>query len=151
MAQPVDLVVDGRVLLDVGVRGRHVGLGLVVVVVGDEVLHPVTREELLQLGGQLRGQGLVGLDDQGGTLDRLDGPGDGGGLARSGDAEEGLIAVAATQPFDQPGDGLGLVAGGAERRDHLEVGHGTDGTGRLVTRMAWASGRRWPGWGLRTP
>ena len=37
VAHLVDLVVDGRVLLDVGVGGRDVGLRLVVVVVADEV------------------------------------------------------------------------------------------------------------------
>jgi hypothetical protein len=46
VAQPVDLVVDRRVLLDVGVARGHVGLGLVVVVVADEVLDPVVGEEL---------------------------------------------------------------------------------------------------------
>src|SRR5690606_4750656 len=37
-AEPVDLLVDGEVLLDVRVRGDDVGLGLVVVVVRDEEL-----------------------------------------------------------------------------------------------------------------
>ena len=41
VAQPVDLVVDRRVLLDVGVAGGDVRLGLVVVVVADEVLDAV--------------------------------------------------------------------------------------------------------------
>ena len=41
VAQPVDLLVDRRVLLDVEVPRRDVGLGLVVVVVGDEVLDRV--------------------------------------------------------------------------------------------------------------
>ncbi len=131
MAQPVDLVVDGGVLLDVGVRRRDVRLGLVVVVVGDEVLDPVVGEELLELGGQLRGQGLVRLDDQGGPLDGLDGPGDGGRLARSGDAQQRLVPVAPFEPGHQPGDGLRLVAGGAERRHDLEFGHVADGTGRV--------------------
>ena len=129
--EPVDLVVDRRVLLDVGVRRRDVGLGLVVVVVGDEVLDPVPREELLQLGGQLGGQRLVGLDDQRRALDGLDGPGDGGRLARPGDAEEGLVAVAALQALDQAGDGLGLVSGGTEGGDDLEGGHVVKGTGRV--------------------
>ena len=57
---PVDLVVDERVLLDVGVRLGDVGLGLVVVVVGDEVLDRVLREERLELAVQLGGQRLVG-------------------------------------------------------------------------------------------
>ncbi len=56
MAEAVDLVVDGRVLLYVGVGRREVRLGLVVVVVGDEELDPVLREEVPQLGGQLGGQ-----------------------------------------------------------------------------------------------
>jgi len=56
VAHPVDLVVDERVLLDVGVRLRDVGLGLVVVVVGDEVLDRVLREERLELSVQLGGR-----------------------------------------------------------------------------------------------
>ena len=62
VAQPVDLVVDRAVLLDVRVARGHVGLGLVVVVVGDEVLDPVVGEELAELVGQLGGQRLVGGD-----------------------------------------------------------------------------------------
>ena len=46
MPQSVDVVVPGRVLLDVEVSLRDVGLGLVVVVVGDEVLDGVVGEEL---------------------------------------------------------------------------------------------------------
>jgi hypothetical protein len=34
-------------LLDEGVGARHVGLGLVVVVIGDEILDRVVREEVL--------------------------------------------------------------------------------------------------------
>ena len=47
--QPINVLIDGCVLLDVRVRGRHVRFGLVVVVVGNEILDRVTREELLQL------------------------------------------------------------------------------------------------------
>ena len=50
VAHAVDLLVDERVLLDVGVRGRDVGLWLVVVVVADEVLDRVVWEELLFRG-----------------------------------------------------------------------------------------------------
>ena len=98
VAEPVDLVVDGRVLLDVGVARRHVGLGLVVVVVADEVLDLVVREELPELAGQLRGQALVRGDDQRGPLGLLDGPADRGALARAGDAEEGLVPLPARTP-----------------------------------------------------
>ena len=54
--EAIDLVVDRRVLLDEGVTGRDVRLGLVVVVVADEVLDPVVREELPHLLRELRRQ-----------------------------------------------------------------------------------------------
>ena len=45
VAHAVDLLVDRGFLLDVGVGARDVGLGLVVVVVGDEILDRVVGEE----------------------------------------------------------------------------------------------------------
>ncbi len=59
VAEPVDLVVARRVLLDVRVAPRQVRLGLVVVEVADEVLDRVVREELAELGVELGGQRLV--------------------------------------------------------------------------------------------
>ena len=64
VAQPVDLVVDRGVLLDVEVLRRDVRLGLVVVVVGDEVLDRVVGEELAELVAELRRQRLVVGDHQ---------------------------------------------------------------------------------------
>ncbi len=57
--QPVDLLVDRGVLLDVDVALRNVRLGLVVVVVADEIVDRVVREELLELAVELGGQRLV--------------------------------------------------------------------------------------------
>ena len=51
-------------LLDVGVRARHVGFGLVVVVIGDEVFDGVVREEALELAVELRCQRLVRREDE---------------------------------------------------------------------------------------
>ena len=53
-----------RVLLDVEVGLRDVRLGLVVVVVGDEVLDRVVREELPELVAELRGERLVVRDHE---------------------------------------------------------------------------------------
>ena len=72
MAEAIDLVVDRRVLLDVEVLRRHVRLRLVVVVVADEVLDRVVREELAELVAELRGERLVVGDHEGGTLKPLD-------------------------------------------------------------------------------
>jgi hypothetical protein len=114
--EPVDLVVYRGVLLDVGVRPRDVGLWLVVVVVGDEELDAVVRQHVAELGGELGGERLVGLDDQGRPLELLDHPGDGGGLARAGDPFEGLEAQPVEHAARELGDRLGLVASGLERR-----------------------------------
>ncbi len=82
--QPVDLVVPARVLLDVRVAAGQVRLGLVVVEVADEVLDRVVREELAELGVELRGERLVVGEDQRRPVDLLDRPGEGRRLARAG-------------------------------------------------------------------
>ncbi len=122
MAHAVDLLVDGGFLLDVGVGARDVGLRLVVVVIGDEIFHRVVGEERLELAVELRGQRLVGRQDEGGALRRLDHLGHGEGLAGAGDAEQHLRAVVALHAFHQLLDGLRLVAlrlevGGDPERD----------------------------------
>ncbi len=120
VAHLVDLLVDRGVLLDVGVRRRDVGLGLVVVVIAHEVLDGVLREQRFELLVELRRQGLVGGDDQGGTLDGLDDVGHREGLARTGDPEEDLVRVPLFDPPGQLFDGLGLVPPGLEVGDEPE-------------------------------
>ncbi len=93
VAHAVDLLVHRRFLLDVGVGARHVGFGLVVVVVGDEVLDRVVGEEALELAVELGRQRLVGRQDQRRALGALDHLRHGEGLARAGDAEQHLVAL----------------------------------------------------------
>src|SRR5512136_244066 len=113
-AEAVDLVVDRRFLGDVGVRGRDEGLRLVVVVIADEVLDGVAGEEAAEFLVELGGQRLVVGDDQHRPVDPGDDVGHGEGLARAGDALEDLMAGAGADPFDEPVDGLDLVAFGDE-------------------------------------
>ena len=135
VAQPLDLLVDRGVLLDVGVRLGDVGLGLVVVVVGDEVLDRVVGEELAQLVGELRRERLVGLEHQHGPLDLLGDPGHGRGLAGAGRAEEDDVLDAALDPLGDLLDGRRLVTRGLVvgddlegRHPALEIGHWSHGT-----------------------
>ncbi len=114
MAQPVDLIVDGGVLLDVRVRLWDVCLGLVVVVVADEVLDPVLREELAELVGELGGQRLVGGQHERRLLHLLDQPGDGRRLAGAGDAEQRLESASTFYSVGQLRNGLRLIAGRLE-------------------------------------
>ena len=109
-AEALDLVVDAGVLFDVGIGAGDVGLGLVVVEVGDEVFDGVFGEEVLELGVELGGECFVMAHDERRFADLLDDVGHGEGFAGAGDAEEGLVAVAGADGFDEFGDGLALVA-----------------------------------------
>ncbi len=122
MAHAVDLLVDRGVFLDIGVGPRDIGLGLVVVVIGDEIFDRVVGEKALHLAVQLGRQGLVGRQHQGRALQFGDDVGHGEGLARAGDAEQHLIALVRLQPRDQFVDGLGLIAGGLEVALQAEFG-----------------------------
>ena len=111
MAQTVDVVVPRGVLLDVEVGLGHVRLGLVVVVVGDEVLDRVVGEELAELVAELRGKRLVVRDHERGPLDLLDDPRHGRGLAGAGRPEQRLVALAGAEPFGESCDRRRLISG----------------------------------------
>src|SRR5690606_34181163 len=117
--------------------------GLVVVVVADEVLDRVVREELLELAVQLRGQGLVRRHHQGWLLHPLDDVGDGVGLARAGDAQQRLPRKPVLEAFDEPLDRPRLVARGLVRGNELErgggrgAGHRGRRAGPAVERSTW--------------
>ena len=101
-----------------------IGLRLVVVVVGHEVLHRVVGKELLELLTQLGGQGLVVGQDQRRALDGLNDLGHRIGLAGAGDAQQHLLPQAVAEAAGQLFNGLGLVAGGRIRGNNLEIRHG---------------------------
>ena len=126
-AHLLDVGIDGCVLFDVGVGRRHVRFGLVVIVVGDEILHGVAREELSKLAVELRRERLVGRQHQRGTLHFGDHVGHREGLARAGNAQQRLMRQAGLQTVDEAGNGGGLIASRAIVRDHLEIGDGLHG------------------------
>ena len=127
VAELVYLVVDVSFLLDVRVGRGDVGLRLVVVVVGDEVLDGVLREEIAELLRELGRKRLVGCDDERRLLYGLDGLRHRVGLAGAGDAEEGLMAHAAAYAVREPFDGLRLVAARLEVGDDAERRSGPGG------------------------
>ncbi len=109
-AQALDFLVHAGVFLDVGIRPGDVGFRLVVIEVGDEVLHGILREELLELAVELGRQGLVVGEDQRRAVERLDDIGHGEGLPGTGHAQEGGVILPGTDPPDQLLDRLGLIA-----------------------------------------
>ncbi len=110
----VDLLVDRRILLDVGVGARDVGFRLVVVVIRDEILDRVVGEEALELAVKLGRQRLVRRQHQRRALRRLDHLCHGEGLARAGHAQQNLGAVVAVGALDEILDRRRLVALGLQ-------------------------------------
>ena len=132
----LDVLVDRAVLLDVEVARRHVRLGLVVVVVRDEILDRVVREELAELRVELRGERLVRREHQrraAGARDDV-APSCRSCPSRSRRAASGTTSPS-RKPFDQLVDRLGLVARGLERLVQLvgTVGKGDDHDSRAGT------------------
>ena len=100
-----------------------IGLGLVVVVVGDKILHRVVGKELFELLAQLGGQRFVVGQNQRGTLDGLNNLCHCVGLAGAGDAQQHLLPQAVAQTLRQFRNGLGLVACGLIFGNNLEIRH----------------------------
>jgi hypothetical protein len=109
------------VLLDVLIFGRDIGFRLVIVVIGNEIFHPVFREELFELVIELVGQGLVVGNDQGGQLALLDNIGYGIGLSGARDAYQGLKLLASFQAEIKLFYGQRLRAAWFETGDKMEL------------------------------
>ena len=110
-----DVLVDRRVFFDKRVRRGHVGLGLVVVVVGDEILHGVVWKEFLELAVKLGCQRLVVGHDDRWPLNLLNHIGDGERFTGAGYPQQGLVCETGVNAFHQPLDRLGLIARWLER------------------------------------
>ena len=137
VAQAVDLLVDRRVLLDVEVARGDVGLGLVVVVVGDEVLDGVLREVGAELVAELRGERLVVHEDQRRLLQPLDRRRHRHRLAGAGGAQQRRVAVALVDALRDRVDRRGLIGGRAVDAVELEGRHeptnSMEGAGRTAS------------------
>ncbi len=96
---------------------RHVRFGLVIVVIADEILDGVLGKEAPEFLIELGGEGLVVDHHQRRPIDAGDGLRHREGLARSGDAKQHLMLVAAIETFRQLADRASLVAG------QREIGH----------------------------
>ena len=117
VAHPVDLLVDRGFLLDIGVGARDIGFRLVVVVIGNEILDGVLREEALHLGVELGRQRLVGGHDEGRAAHLADDMGGGEGFAGPGDAEQDLFALAPAETGEELFNRLRLVAAGSKSEE----------------------------------
>ncbi|CAI8178501.1 MAG: Uncharacterised protein [Alphaproteobacteria bacterium] len=120
MAHAVNLLVNIAFFFDVSVGARHIGFGLVIIVIRDEILDRIFREEALKLAVKLRRQCFVGGQHKGRALGTLNDLRHGEGLAAAGYAEQHLIALLIFNAVNQFFNGLRLVAGRVKFRDHFE-------------------------------
>ena len=110
MAHPVDLFVDGRFLLDEGIGAGYIGLGLVIIIIGNEIFHRIMRKKAFEFAVELRGERLVGRKDQSGAVCFRDDLGGGEGFSGSRNTEQNLIALTALNAFDKFGNCVRLVS-----------------------------------------
>ena len=122
--QAVNFLVGGGILLDIGVRMGNIGLRLIVIVVGDKILHRVVGEKLAELLTELSSQRLIVGQHQRGPLDGLNNLGHGVGLARARHAHKHLLTEALLHTLGEGGNGLRLIACGAIFRYDFELRHG---------------------------
>ena len=120
MAQLINLIVDRRILLNVGIRLGDVRLGLIEVVVADKVADVVVGEKRLELARELCGEGLVVRDDEGRTLNALDDLCHRVGLARARRSEQHLCRHTVLDAAGKIGNRLRLIAHRFKRRNDLE-------------------------------
>ena len=109
-AQLVNLVVYGKVLLDICVGRGDISLGLIVVVVGYVVLDGVVGEEAFKLVVQLCGECLIVAQNEGGAVNLLNDVCHCKGLSRARYAQQCLCTGAVFYSLDKLCDGIGLVA-----------------------------------------
>ena len=119
-AQAVDVLVDEGVFFDVDVALRDVRFGLIVVVIADEIVDGVVREEALELLVELGRQRLVVRQDERRLAELSDDVARGEGLAGAGGAEQRLAGLAGPETVDEFVDGLRLIAGGLKLADQLK-------------------------------
>ena len=116
VAEFIDLVIHREIFFNVGIRLRNVAFGLIVVVIGDEILHAVFGEKGAELAPELRGKRLVVRDDERGTPHVLNDIRHRERFAAARDPDEDLRANPVQNALGEFLDRLRLIARGRKRR-----------------------------------
>ena len=119
----LDPFVDRQILFDKSVRRRQVSLGLVIVVIRDEIFDRILRKEVFELAVELRRKRFVMAHDQRRLIQRGDHVGHRKRLARTGNAEQRIVPATVPQRRHELPDRFGLIPGGAVFRYQFEI-HG---------------------------
>ena len=109
-AQFVDVLVDGKVFLDIRIRGSDIGFGLIVIVVRNVILHRILGEKALELAVKLCRERLVVAKHERGLVQLCDDVCNGKRLSRAGNALQHLSRCAGRRTCYKLLYGFGLVA-----------------------------------------
>ena len=123
-AKAVDVFVDGKVFFDVGVGRSDVSLRLIVVIVGDIILHRILREETFELLVELCRKGFVVAQHERWFPYFFDDPCQRERLSGAGDAEQNLCGQPALHALCKVVNCFRLVAGRRKLGKELERLHG---------------------------
>ena len=97
--QLINLIVDRRILGNIRVTGRHIGLRLVIIIVGHKILDSVFREELLEFSVKLCRQCFIVCQYQRRLVQSLNDIRHGECLTGTGDTKQRLALIAFLKSF----------------------------------------------------
>jgi hypothetical protein len=121
VAELFDFLVDRRVFFDVRIGRRQIRLGLVVVVVGNEIRNGVLREKTLELAAQLRSQSFVVSEHEGWALHFVNDVRHRERFAGTRRTEERLVLFSGAEARDKLFDRTRLIACRLEWRREFEL------------------------------
>ena len=110
VTQTVDFIIDGGILLNIGVGRGDIRLRLVIIVVGYEIFYRILGKKFAQLGAELCGQRFIVREHQRRALGLLDDVRHGERLARAGNAHQRLLGQTVVDALHQFGYRLRLIA-----------------------------------------
>ena len=110
MAQLVDFVIYCGVFFNIGVGGRNICLGLIIIIVRNEVFDGVFGEEFSEFRAELRRQSFVVCKHKSRSVNPLDNICHGKCFARTRYAEQGLLRKSSVNSVNKLVYGLRLIA-----------------------------------------
>ncbi len=120
MTELIDFIVYSGILFNIGIGCRDICLGLVVIVIGDEIFHCIFGEKLFKFRAQLRRERFVVGQHQRWTVHFGNDIRHGKGFARACYTEQGLFLIPFLQTLRKLCNRFGLVTCGHIRRMQFE-------------------------------
>ena len=117
MAHPVNLLIHAGIFFDESIRPRHIGFGLIIIIIRDEIFDCIIWEEAFELRIKLRGQGLIRRHNKGRALGLFNDLRHCECFTGARNAQQDLIAFDRIYTRNKFRNGFNLIALGFEFRD----------------------------------